>query len=89
LKKENKIIGIGELEIPTNYFKFTKKEKDELCNRIIDSLYKYVDRNLEPDISRISFLEGIFESSLITNEEDENYEMCMVLKDCLNILNED
>jgi hypothetical protein len=82
-------VDLGYFTVPVEYQSFTKEEKEKICDKIIDSIYKYIDRNLEPDINRISFLEEIFESSLITNEEDENYEMCMVLKDCLTRLNED
>jgi hypothetical protein len=82
-------VDLGYFTVPVEYNSFTKEEKEKVCDRIIDSIYKYIDRHLEPNINRISFLEEVFESSLLTNEEDENYEMCCVIKDCIDRLNED
>jgi hypothetical protein len=82
-------VDIGYFTVPVEYLAYNEEERKQICDKIIDSIYKYIDKNLEPDINRILFLEEIFESSIITNEQDENYEMCIVLKDCLTRLNED
>ena len=44
--------------------------------------------HLTPNIDRIEFLELIFQSSLETNQDNENYEICSVIRDCINRLNE-
>lgn len=88
-KKIIPTIDLGYFNAPVDYESFDREEKNKICDKIIDSILSYIDRNLDPTINRISFLEEVFESSLITNEEDENYEMCGVLRDCIKRLNED
>jgi len=79
--KNNDSVDIGELKIPVDYFKFTHKQKVSLCNTIIDSMLHIIDRSVEPEIDRMEILDGIIESSIITNLEDENYEVVQVLSD--------
>lgn len=87
-KKKIPEINVGYLEVPETYHQFTQDEKNVLCDKIIDALLTQLDRHLLPHINRITFLEEILESSLLTNELDENYEICSVIKDCQRRLNE-
>lgn len=87
MKKQNDLL-IGELEIPTDYFEFTEEEKDELCNQVMDMMLTVLDRQLKPELNRINVLDKILESSIITNQEMEQYEICQVLMDIRNRLNE-
>ena len=53
----------------------------------LNSFYKCKKHLIEielkyaPEINRISFLESILDSSLITNEQYEAYEVCSVIRD--------
>lgn len=89
MKKIEQQVDFGYFTVPREYSNFDKDKKQEVCDSIIDSIYRYIDRNLDQDINRISFLEEVFESSLLSNEMEENYEMCTVLRDCIIRLNED
>jgi hypothetical protein len=80
---------IGFIDIPKEYCNFTKREKRAICNKLIDMLLVTIDRELDPVINRISFLNDVLESSIISNEDTEQYEICACLKDIRNILNED
>lgn len=80
---------IGYIDIPKEYCDFTDTEKRIVCNKIIDMLLTTIDRELDPVINRITFLDEVLESSIISNEELEQYEICECLKDIRNILNED
>lgn len=80
---------IGYIDIPKEYCNFTKNEKRAVCNKIIDLLLTTIDRELDPVINRITFLNDVLESSIISNEELEQYEICECLKDIRIILNED
>jgi hypothetical protein len=82
----NESVDIGELKIPTDYFKFTHKQKVSLCNTIIDSMLYIIDKSIEPEIDRIEILDGIIESSIITNLQEENYEVVQVLSDVKTLL---
>lgn len=82
-------IDIGYIDVPKDYAALTTDKKDALCNRIIDKLLFTIDKQLPAYMNRISFLDEILESSLESNEKEENYEVCMVIKDMINKLNED
>jgi hypothetical protein len=82
-------INLGWIDIPKNYNEYTNRQKKAICNRLIDLLLLEIDRELDPTINRITFLDEILESSLISNEHLEQYEVCTVLLDCRKLLNED
>lgn len=81
-------IQLGSIDIPKSYLDFTKKQKKAVCNKIIDMLLNEIDKNLDPTISRITFLDEVLESSIESNEQDEEYVICQVLYDCRKYLNE-
>lgn len=80
---------IGFIDIPQEYCYFSNDEKRAVCNKIIDLLLYSIDKQLDPVINRITFLDEILESSIISNEELEQYEICQCLMDIRTILNED
>ena len=79
-----KHVKVGELEVPVDYFKYDKEDKEILCNEIMDMMLHILDRQLRPDIDRMQILDKLLESSIITNQEQEEYEICQVLKDIRN-----
>lgn len=83
-----KSIKVGELEIPTDYWSMDVQDKRELCLTIIDAFVTLLDKLVNPEFSRIGILNVILDSSIETNEMDENYEVCEVLKDMKQIINE-
>ena len=66
----------------------TQEEKDKLCNKMIDALIRKLDEDLHPEINRIAALDDIMESSILSNEIEENYEICQVFQNIRKILNE-
>jgi hypothetical protein len=80
---------IGELQIPLEYFDLTKEEKDYLINEILNVMLTIIDKNVVPTVNRIDVLNTILDSSIETNIEDEVYEICAVLWDIKQKLNED
>lgn len=87
MTKNREHIELGFIDIPKAYLDFTVKQKKAVCNKIIDVLLLHIDKELDPTINRISFLDDVLESSLMTNEEDEEYIVCQVLFDCRKYLN--
>jgi hypothetical protein len=83
-----KKIDIGYLDIPKEYLKFSDEDKKLMCNNLIDMMLYIIDKQLDPTYNRITFLDQLLESSLISNEELEQYEVAQVLYDCRKILNE-
>ena len=83
-----KSIKIGELEIPSDYWTLDTQEKRDLCLTIVDAIITLLDKNINPEFNRISILDKILESSIQSNELEENYEICQVLSDIKQIINE-
>ena len=72
----------ADVDIPKEYFNLTPRRKKVICNNIIDTLLTALERDLDPTINRISFLDEILESSIISNNDLEQYEVSAVLYDC-------
>jgi hypothetical protein len=84
-----KSVKVGELEIPADYWSMDKKDRRELCLTIIDAFLTLLDKLItNPEYCRRSILAAILDSSIETNEEQENYEVCQVLTDIKQIINE-
>lgn len=81
-------VQIGELEIPSDYFKLNEESKKELCLEMIDVVLMILDKRLNKEINRFDMLDLMLISSIQTNLEDEKYEICQFLTDIRNILNE-
>jgi hypothetical protein len=75
-------IELGWVDIPKEYFNLTPKRKQVICNNIIDTLLISLERDLDPTINRITFLDEILQSSIISNNDLELYEVSAVLNDC-------
>ena len=86
--KDKEQVEIGFMDVPMNYVSLTDYRKDVVCNNIIDSILTQIDNSLPQHINRINFLIEILESSLLTNEEEENYEICAVIEDMINKLDD-
>lgn len=80
---------IGEIEIPIEYFDLTIEEKDYLVGELLNEMLIQIDKNVRPEINRIDILQHILDSSIETNIQDESYEICAVLYDIKQKLNED
>jgi hypothetical protein len=81
-------ITLGFIDIPMTYWDMTQEDKDKLCNKMISALIKKLDEDLNPEINRIAALDDIMESSILSNELEENYEICEVFQNIRKILNE-
>lgn len=76
-----KTIRVGEMEVPESYFSLPKEDKDVICNSILESILYILEKNIPKDVNHMDVLSRIIESSIITNQEEENYEICGVLTD--------
>ena len=81
-------IKIGELDCPIDYFEYSQEQKEVLCTEILNMLLHLLDRQLKPEINRMNALDMVLESSIITNQKIEKYEVCALLKDIRNLINE-
>jgi predicted hydrolase (HD superfamily) len=82
-----KNIKVGELEIPADYFSLPQDDKDVICNSILESILYLLEKHVDDEIiSRKLVLKRIIESSIITNEMEENYEVAGVLFDIQKLI---
>ena len=88
MKRNRESIDMGYIGIPKEYFVYDKETKVLICNEIIDRLLLQIDREVDPTINRIQFLDEMMESSIETNLKDENYEVVQVFSDVRKLLNE-
>ena len=84
----DKHIQVGEIEIPTDYWKIDKATKTALLEELVDTLLQVLDNQINPNLDRVKVLDHLLVSSIISNEEVENYEICQVLQDIRTLINE-
>lgn len=85
---EQEHVQIGEIELPIDYFKLSIEDKNDLCMGLIEVMLDILDKTLPQYVSRFDILDKLLDSSIITNLEHENYEICAVLEKCKQIINE-
>lgn len=81
--KRPKHIPLGFIDIPKDYIGFTDEDKKIFCDMMIDKLLHVIEKELKfaPEINRITFLDSILDSSLITNVDNEAFEVACVIRD--------
>lgn len=88
MENMSKHIKVGEIEIPTDYWSMTEDEKIELCLTLMDGMLTILDKTLNPEFDRIAVLDLLLVSSIISNEENEEYEVCEVMSSIRKLINE-
>ena len=83
-----KSIKVGELEIPADYWTLSPEIKRELCLTIVDAIITVLDQQISPKLNRMEVFQNLIDSSLQSNQQDENYEVCQVLIDIKQLINE-
>jgi len=81
-------VKIGEVDIPKDYFALSKEDKKEICEFMADRIFSMLNKSVVEKRDRDYLANQIIKSSLITNELEENYEMCQVLVDIRKLINE-
>lgn len=75
-------------EIPSDYIHLSPEQKDEVCTKILEKILMKMNRYLPPYINKFEMIDQLLVESLISNEEEENYELCSVIRDILKKINE-
>lgn len=88
MKSNTKHKKVGEIEIPLNYFKMSEEERKTLCLGLFETMMDTLNRTAKPEFDRFMILDKLLDSSIITNEEEENFEICAVLRDIQKLINE-
>lgn len=81
-------IKVGEIEIPKDYWNLDLDTRRQLCEQLVDTLLLVLDKQVRPEMNKLRVLDLLLISSIITNEKEENYEICQVLHDLRILINE-
>jgi len=79
-----KYLTSKDIKVPVNLFELTEEEKQQiyiLSKNILFNMLKY-----HPD--RVEIINQIVTQSIQISEQNENYEMCYVLREILKLVNE-
>lgn len=87
--KKKEMVKIGHLDVPVDYFTLPVDEKEVICNSILESMLYILEKHIDPEVNRFDILNKIIDSSIIMNEDNENYEVAGVLLDIRKMINED
>jgi hypothetical protein len=83
-----KQIKVGHMDVPTDYFKMPQEDKNVVCNTILESILYMLEKHIHDEsVDKLKVLNRIIDSSIITNQNEENYEVCGVLADIRNLVN--
>lgn len=88
MKKRKEMVKIGHLDVPIDYFTLPVDEKEVICNSILESMLYLLEKHIDPEVNRFDILNKIIDSSIIMNEDNENYEVAGVLFDIRKMINE-
>jgi hypothetical protein len=81
-------IKIGEIEVPVKYWLLNEEEKIELCFLVLDCFTTLLHEHLNPNINKVKALDKLIDSSIITNIQDEQYEIVDLLTKIRTMINE-
>jgi hypothetical protein len=88
MENMSKHIKIGEIEIPINYWDMNEDDRTELCLTLMDGMLTILDKTLNPEFDRLAVLDLLLVSSIISNEENEEYEVCEVMSSIRKLIND-
>ncbi len=85
---ETKHVKVGELEIPASYWEMSEEDKTQLCLTIMDSMLTILDKHLNEGLNRMDILDKMLQSSIMVNQEQEEYQICEVMTKIRKLINE-
>lgn len=84
----NQHLKLADLEIPKDLWSMSDKERKEITLTVKFFLEGLIKRQLGVRVNKQKFLKQLIESTIIVNEEQQNYEICQVMKDVKQLLDE-
>jgi hypothetical protein len=84
-----KKITFKDLDIPNNYFDLSPQEKNEIVQEFLDAVIDIIDNSLmNPHLTTQVVAKNVLISTLQEHEVNENFEICEIIKDMINLLDE-
>jgi len=79
-------IKIADLQIPKNIWGLTEEERKELVITVKEFLETLVDRQIKHNTNKKVFMVKLLESTIIVNEQEEQYEICQIIKEIKDMI---
>jgi len=79
-------IKIADLQIPKNIWELTEEERKELVITVKEFLETLVDRQIKDNTNKKVFMVKLLESTIIVNEQEEQYEICQIIKEIKDMI---
>jgi hypothetical protein len=84
----SKHIKVGEILIPIDYWSMDEDDRTKLCLTLMDGMLTILDKTLNPEFDRLAVLDMLLESSILSNQENEEYEVCEVMSSIRKLIND-
>jgi len=83
-------MNFKELEVPIDYIELTEQDRNVILDKIIDAYLTLIETALafNTEINRVNFLTNTLKESMQINEHYENYEVCALIKDLIDRIND-
>jgi hypothetical protein len=80
-------IDISDL-IPGNYLTMSKKKKKEACIIIFEILITNITPFIPDGLDKFEVIRKVIEVTIRENEKYEQFEVCLILKDMIELMDE-
>ena len=88
MENMSKHIKVGEIEIPINYWSMSQEDRLELSLTLMEDMLIILHQTINSNVDKLELLDLLLISSIQTNEEKEEYEICDVMSSIRKILND-
>lgn len=82
------ILKVNELNFPDDYFQMSKEDRDIICGLLLDELMELTIQSIRPELDEREVLGLVIDNTIDELERMERYEICGVLRDVRNKMNE-
>jgi len=81
-------IKLANLEIPKDIWSLSDEERKRIVTQVKTFMERLLFKELGVRVNRDEFLKKLIESTIIVNEAEEQYEICQVMKEIKEMINE-
>jgi len=81
-------IKLANLEIPKDIWSLSDEERKRIVTQVKIFMERLLFKELGVRVNRDEFLKKLIESTIIVNEAEEQYEICQVMKEIKEMINE-
>jgi len=81
-------IKLANLEIPKDIWSLSDEERKRIVTQVKTFMERLLFKELGVRVNRDEFLKKLIESTIIVNEAEEQYEICQVMKEIKEMIDE-